>query len=368
MKSFLILFVILVSAHSFGQLNYKTMTLNLENREYYEYIPTNYDEAEAVPLMIMLHGLGGQALTYAGYGMNDIADTARFIPVYLQGALNTFNQPSWNNGTLLNSTTDDLLFISSVIDSMHEAYNIDRRRVYIVGVSMGAIMTFKAVRHLSDRIAGTVCHIGTMSNDEIANSNPAFPVPTLQTHGTADAVVPYAGTPLPSLSLVEPTITKLKSINGWNGTDSTIIDIPDNQADGITIERIIYDCTTPLEHWKMNGADHIFLFENTNDTSGILVTWNFLRQFTHPDISLSTPEYQSALSPIIYPNPTNGQINIEGIEGQATVSVFNLNQQLLVEQELNSQVFDISHLAKGIYLLKIVNTQGQHFEQLITKQ
>ena len=92
-------------------------------------------------------------LPYAGYGLIPIADTARFISVYLQGEENNFplnSQTSWNNGTLLASSVNDLAFIENTIDTMAVNYNIDRSRVYIVGVSMGAIMTYRALHHLSD--------------------------------------------------------------------------------------------------------------------------------------------------------------------------------------------------------------------------
>jgi len=371
MKFFLPIVCILLSTVSFGQLNQDFLTLNQQEREFYEFIPSNYSNTEAAPLIIVLHGIGGYASDYATYGLNDIADTARFIPVYLQGTNNAFNQPSWNNGVAFgNSTSDDLLFISSIIDSMHAKYNINRRRVYLTGISMGAIMSFKAIRHLSDEIAATVCHIGTMSDEDIIGSNPTYPVPTMQVHGTLDNIVPYSSSPLASLSLVPTTINKLKTLNGWNGADSTIIDIPNTVADGIMIERIIYDCTTPLEHWKMNGAQHIVLFANTNDTSGMVITWNFLRQFTHTNTSLSIQDQnqEHILKPLVYPNPSAGQLNIENIEQETLIQIYNLNQQLIVEQIFNSQSIDISLLPSGLYVLKLSTKSGQAYSQLITKE
>ena len=114
---------------SFAQLNQDFITLNQEDREFYEYIPTNYSNSEAAPLVIILHGLGGFAIDYTDYGLNQIADTARFIPIYLQGTQNGLGSTSWNNGmALVSSTSDDHLFISSIIDSMHASYNIDKTK------------------------------------------------------------------------------------------------------------------------------------------------------------------------------------------------------------------------------------------------
>ncbi len=47
---------------------------------------------------------------------NDIANTAKFIPVYFQGDLNMLNQTSWNNGTLIGSSSNTIEFISNIIE------------------------------------------------------------------------------------------------------------------------------------------------------------------------------------------------------------------------------------------------------------
>ena len=242
-----------------------------------------------------------------------------------------------------------------------------KRRVYVVGISMGAIMTFKCVRHLNDKIAAVACHIGTMSSDDIQNSNPTYPIPTFQMHGTDDAIVSYSVSSIISLSSVPETIVKLKSQNGWNGTDSTIINIPNIVNDNIDIERIVYDCTTPLEHWKMNGAGHIFLFRDTNDVSGAEVTWNFLKQHIHPNVSLNFEKINQNYSPIIYPNPTNDVLYIENIELNTTVSVYNLNHQLVRQHLLNSNFINLNDLSNGMYILKLVNPDGDSRNQLIIK-
>lgn len=368
MKFFLPIISFFLLTPAFCQLTYNSFDVGTENREYYQFIPSNYNSSENAPLVIILHGIGGFASDYANYGLNDLADTARFIPVYLQGKANAFGQNSWNNGTaLINSTADDLAFISAIIDSIDVNYNIDRHRVYMVGISMGAIMTYKAIHHMSDKIAASVCHIGTMSDEEIANYNPTYPNPNMQVHGTLDAIVPYDGTPLLSLSLVPTTISKLKTSNGWNGTDSTIINIPDNVQDGITIERVIYETTTPLEHWKMTGAGHIFLFETINDTSGMVITWDFLRQFWHPNPTLSIGKDIPTNQPNIYPNPSSGLFNIEIDESTIkSLKIYNLNMQLVFESK-PSQNIDINHLENGTYFLELIDNEGHKSIQKIIK-
>ena len=328
MNGIITFLTLIIGISSIAQQSYEDIHFEGEARNYYKYLPTGFDSnSESLPLVIVLHGLGGTALQLTTIGYNQTADTARFIPVYLQGETNFQGQTSWNNGTLLGTSNNDVLFISRVIDSMKADHNIDLNRVYLTGISMGSIMTYKAIRHLDDRIAAVSCHIGTMSSEEIADYNPTNAIPVQHIHGTNDGVVPYDGTAFPSLSLVPKTVDKLKFINGWSG-DSTITNIPDIVADGITIEKIVYDCTTPLELWKMNGADHIYLFPGINDTAGVFVSWYWFNQFTHPNPVMASVINHSEIDPIeFYPNPVTDKLFIKNFHTLRTIRIFNINGQ-----------------------------------------
>jgi len=363
MKKIVLFFALLSISASFSQQSFETINILGNQREYYKYLPSAYDQAtEQLPIIIILHGLGGDALSLTSGGINQIADTARFIPLYLQGLPNFLGQNSWNNGTALASTGGDIAFISKVIDEVNATHGIDLTRVYMVGISMGSIMTFHALTELNNRIAAVSCHIGTMSTTDLTNYNPTYPIPVQQIHGTADQTVPYDGTPLQSLSLVPETLDKLKNVNGWLG-DSTITNIPDNVNDGITIEKIEYNCTgADLEHWKMTGADHIFLFQPANDTSGIFVSWYFLRQYSHPNpIAVGIDESSIESKVTFFPNPATTQVQIQTNNTIKTVKIYNLNGQLLLSEN-NTKTIDVSSLPKGLYFIEIVDNQQQIFK------
>ncbi len=367
----LILFLFLgYSFLGFNQQTYQTIDISGTQREYYKYLPTGYDQnTEQLPIIIILHGLGGNALSLTGGGINQIADTARFIPLYLQGLPNFLGQNSWNNGTALSSSSNDILFISKVIDEVNTQHGIDLTKVYMVGISMGAIMTFHALTVLDNRVAAVSCHIGTMSTSDLTNYNPTFPIPVQQIHGTNDQTVPYDGTPLQTLSLVPETLNKLKNVNGWLG-DSTITPLPNNVNDGITLEQIDYNCTNAdLQHVKMIGADHIFLFQPANDTSGIFLSWYFLRQYSHPNPITVGLDDDLYIAPKInfYPNPTSDWIKIESTTLINTVNIYNLNGQLMLKQN-NSNQLDVSLLEKGIYIIEIINAEQNVFKEKLIIQ
>lgn len=363
MKRQLLLLTCFFAFISNAQLTAETIDINGNSRSYYRYLPTGYTSAEVLPVVVVLHGIGDVASNMANVGFNQLADTERFIPVYLQGLMNVYSQTSWNNGTLLGSSGEDVLFISEVIDELEDSLDVDLSKVYVTGFSMGSIMTYTVASVLSDRIAAIACFSGTMSDQQIAASGQLFPVPTLHTHGTADATIPYAGTALPGLSLVEGTMDKNKALNTWAG-DSTIYNLSDNASDGITIEKIVYNCGTPLELWKMTGADHIWPYQPVNDTSAILVAWNWFAQHTHPNPStaeIANPSNDISLS--AYPNPVREQLTIKiDLEIAAYTSIQLLDVlgnevSSIYQGELNADLqlinYSTAELPQGIYFLQV---------------
>jgi polyhydroxybutyrate depolymerase len=67
---------------------------------------------------------------------------------------------------------------------------VDRARVFSAGFSNGGFLSYRLACELGDRIAA----IGPVSGVDGTEGCPATrPVPVLHFHGTADAVVPYAG-------------------------------------------------------------------------------------------------------------------------------------------------------------------------------
>lgn len=59
----------------------------------------------------------------------------------------------------------------------------------------------------------------------------------------------------------------------------------------------------------------------------------------------------------IYPNPSNGQINIEGIDKETSIGLYNLLGNLVYSQfaEAYASVLNLQNLPKGFYLMTIGN-------------
>ena len=60
---------------------------------------------------------------------------------------------------------------------------------------------------------------------------------------------------------------------------------------------------------------------------------------------------------MLYPNPTNGLVHVQGA-GQANVQVLSLFGVVLSEQQIDNSTIDVdlSHLAAGMYVVRIIAT------------
>lgn len=67
---------------------------------------------------------------------------------------------------------------------------------------------------------------------------------------------------------------------------------------------------------------------------------------------------------VVYPNPANGVVRIEGVEVDE-VRVFNaLGQMVKIVRGTNE--IDLSGLVDGVYLLRIADTEGKVYTDKIT--
>lgn len=160
------------------------------SRTYRLFVPLSLDRQTAVPLVLMLHGVGNTAQSMVEATQFDrMAETGEFIVAYPDGVNRT-----WNAGycCLGGVTTgpDDVGFLGRLIDDVRANHSVDPARVFAVGVSAGGMMAYRLGCELSARIAGVGAVAGAMTLDDC---RPARPVSVIEIHGTADQLVPYDG-------------------------------------------------------------------------------------------------------------------------------------------------------------------------------
>ncbi|MCH7837785.1 MAG: hypothetical protein IIC26_04685, partial [Chloroflexi bacterium] len=175
-------------------------------REYALHIPPSYTGAEAVPLVLNFHGLGGNAEQQASYsGLLAKADAEGFIVVMPQGLSNESLPLNHWNILLASPDTgeaDDVAFTSDMLDELEAELCIDAARIYATGMSNGAQMSVRAGCSLSDRIAA-IAPVAGVYFPLLAVEVPApagcvvtRPVSVIAFHGTADPIIPFDGGPL----------------------------------------------------------------------------------------------------------------------------------------------------------------------------
>ena len=132
MKIFKTILFIAVFIPSFGQQQInKNLFFDGQNRSYIVYIPASYNAISSTPILFNFHGGGG---TSSGFMNNEndmrpIADTAGFIAVYPQAAIDPMDgSNAWLHKTP--TTHNDVYFIEAIIDSLSSEFNIDRFSKY----------------------------------------------------------------------------------------------------------------------------------------------------------------------------------------------------------------------------------------------
>lgn len=259
-------------------LNENALTLlhdDLE-REYILYVPSTYNESLRTPLVFNFHGFGGIASDYMTYAdMRNVSESEGFILVYPQGScLN--GSSHWNPSAPSEdnkSNADDLGFIEALIDHLSSDYNIDPERVYACGYSNGAMFSFGLACDKSDLIAAVGSVSGTMLD---VSCTPQHPMPVINIHGTADAVLPYNGSS--DYNSVDTVLSTWVDINNTN-----IVPVMTSEVDnGVTIEHYIYsggDNDVSIEHYKILGGDHVWFDINYQGKDTNQLIWEFMARY-----------------------------------------------------------------------------------------
>lgn len=376
-KITLVLSFLGITASVFAQSQLRTLSHGGVERQYKLYVPAAYGPGDKVPLVFVLHGLGDNMNNMEQVGMTLIADTANFIVITPQAVadplVTTFlgvEGTAWNSGAgasvpgftyYPNQNINDVGFIDTLIAVTASEYDIDHRRVYVCGFSMGGFMSNRLACELNNKIAA-VAPVAATIGDGIT-CTPGRAVPHISFHGTADATVGYDtagfGTSVPEM------------LNFWannNGcTTPDTLPVPDVANDGLTVEHIVYNnCSADaeLEHFKVFGADHTWLGPN-NDIFYTAEIWKFFRRFVHPDQTLAvnspTPLSESRVSP----NPAASGAELSLMQADASVQalIMSLTGVIISKSWVNDSKLRLPELSQGVYLVAYTAKNGKPVQQ-----
>ncbi|MCP3104000.1 PHB depolymerase family esterase [Myxococcus sp. K15C18031901] len=282
------------------------------------WVPDGYQPGTPLPLVVALHGCFQNPDQFAGLTrLNTKADAERFLVLYPNQA--TFANPTqcWNFmfGANQERGTGEPALVVGMVDLVKQHYSVDARRVYLGGVSSGAVLTGTLMACYSDVFAAGMIGAGAMykaattvsgtgfamlfgsiySPDDrgrdawVCSGRPRRTVPVLVVHGTEDSVV----NPLNGEQAVKQFLQT--SDYGDDGlandsirstpTATRTLRVPGGRT--YTVKDYVYGGELVAQKYEIQGMDHAwpggdasYPFADPSGPDATTFMWDFFKQHT----------------------------------------------------------------------------------------
>ncbi len=241
-------------------------------------VPPNTTDDQHLPMVVALHGVGGQGANMRALGFDPHAAAEGVVMAYPDA-----HAGSWNDGRpgldpVSDVVPDDVAFLREVVHRAVTEVGVDPTRVGLVGHSNGALMTGRAACDMAGELAAAVLVAGAGPRDVARRCHPSRPVALMIVFGAADTVVPYDGGQVApyrgrsrgQVAGVAEVLELWRGVNGCAGhTDDQV---------AVTPRVVVRDrgtrCRADVVHYRVQGAGHEWLAAPTFDTTG--EAWQFL--------------------------------------------------------------------------------------------
>jgi polyhydroxybutyrate depolymerase len=256
-----------------------------------------------LPLLIVLHGGGGTGAGIARLtGFSPLADREGFVVAYPDGVNN-----HWNDGRNVQrfraqrENVDDVGFITRLIDQLAQRLNLDRTRVYITGMSNGAMMCYRLGCDRAEKIAAIAPVCGALAEDLPDSAQSELPMSVLAINGTKDPLVPWGGGGVGLLAKRGRVRSVPQTIEYWvkrNDCSPTpvVAELPDRDPnDGISVRREVYGqgqngsevilyVVTGGGHTWPGGQERALRFgKRSTDFNATETIWQFCQRHSRPE-------------------------------------------------------------------------------------
>ncbi len=162
-------------------------------RPYTVVTPAGYDPSQPAPLVIMIHGYGTDGPDEESYlQLAPTANDKGFLYAYGTGTINVDGYRFWNATNACcdfydspADRPDDVAYADALIDGIESNYNVDPKRIYLIGHSNGGYMSHRIACDEAGRIAAIVSFAGAQWIDP-TQCQPSGPVSIVELHGDQD--------------------------------------------------------------------------------------------------------------------------------------------------------------------------------------
>ena len=257
-------------------------------RPYTLKVPAAYDASKPTPLLVMFHGYGASgAIEESYFRIADVVDAHGFLYAYGDGTVDSKGKRFWNATdaccNLDGKNVDDVAYAGAIMDDVASKYNVDPKRIFVIGHSNGGFMVHRLACDLSPRIAAIVSLAGAVWNDP-ARCNPTSPVSILDVHGDADQTISYDGggnPPYPSEATTMATWAQKNACTGALTANGKTLDLDTSIAGAETVEKAYGGCPAGIdvELWTIQGGAHVPALATPTWAEEV---WGFLS--AHPKI------------------------------------------------------------------------------------
>lgn len=294
--------IVELNKRSKSEFGTHSFTLEYMNREFIFY-PRNLEAVigNRRPAIVVVHGFGGSAQGSAKanrYAFENLSDSEDVLIVYPSGIAS-----NWGLGDDgdRNNAPNDIIFFGVLFDLLVEQFNVDRERIYLVGLSRGAQALFYLAFHYSDQIAAIapVCmQLPVELERQVRN---CAPIPMALFTGTKDPLVKYYGgeihflwKPFGRVLSVEKTLRFWLERNNCGSEPVTVM--RNFEDDGTYIVRRSWCEGTRKHviHYELGNAGHrwpngkpnfllkLFFGKATREVDFVKEIWSFFRDIRKP--------------------------------------------------------------------------------------
>lgn len=271
-------------------------TYNLGFRVYDVHLPPGKGP---FPVVLNLHGGGSDPKIIAVQsGMNANADRNHYAVVYPCGTGGA-GKYTWNAGLCcgfaMQNRVDDVGFIGRVLDDLPTHFPVDQSRIYVTGMSNGAMMAYRLAVESPQRFAATGAVSTTMGMNV---SLPHAPMPIIEIHGLKDPNAPFDGgvgpnaQPQPGGPPVHHAV--MNTVAQWGPIDGYDVSKPTIKKGGTYTESIFVGSKATFDLYALTNGGHTWpggLDVTPNAGTGELIKsfnaceiqWQFFSRYRLPE-------------------------------------------------------------------------------------